>query len=105
MFDPRNQQVCHNELYDIYSSREQRAKCAPAADCFSCRISIKMASQPCGGTIGYETLFRVYLHALSIEKKWSGQETTEACDWMIGTNISDKWRLYAFGLIDISVCY
>ena len=52
--------------------------------------------------VGYETLFHVYLHG--VYKKWSGQETTEACDWVIGTHISDKWRLYAFGLIDISVC-
>ena len=37
--------------------------------------------------------------------KWSGQKTTEACDWVIGTHISDKWRPYAFGLIDIFVCY
>ena len=33
--------------------------------------------------------------------KWSGQETTEACDWVIGTHVSDKWRPYAFGLIDV----
>ena len=26
---------------------------------------------------------------------WSGQKTTEACDWVIGTHISDKWRPYA----------
>ena len=37
--------------------------------------------------------------------KWSGQETTKACDWVIGTHVSDKWRPYAFGLIAISVCY
>ena len=37
--------------------------------------------------------------------KWSAQETTEACDWVIGTHISDKWRPYAFGLIDIFACY
>ena len=36
---------------------------------------------------------------------WSGQKTTEACDWVIGTHIYDKWRPYAFGLIDIFVCY
>ena len=36
---------------------------------------------------------------------WPGQKTTEACDWVIGTHISDKWRPYAFGLIDIFVCY
>ena len=40
--------------------------------------------------VGYETLFHVYLHL-----KWSGQKTTEACDWVIGTHISDKWRPYA----------
>ena len=32
MFDLRNRRVCHNELYDIYFSRKQRAKCGPAAD-------------------------------------------------------------------------
>ena len=37
--------------------------------------------------------------------KWSAQKTTEACDWLIGTHISDKWRPYAFGLIDIFACY
>ena len=37
--------------------------------------------------------------------KWSAQKTTEACDWLIGTHISDKWRPYAFGLIDIIACY
>ena len=51
MFDLRNRRVCHNELYDIYFSRKQRAKCGPAADRLSCRISTKMDSQPCGGTI------------------------------------------------------
>ena len=51
MFDLRNRQVCHNGLYDIYFSRKQRAKCGPAADRLSCRISTKMDSQPCGGTI------------------------------------------------------
>ena len=29
----------------------------------------------------------------------------DACDWVIGTHISDKWQPYAFGLIDIYVCY
>ena len=53
----------------------------------------------CG--IGYETLFHVYLHGV----KWSAQKTTEACDWVIGTHISDIWRPYAFGLIDMFVCY
>ena len=42
---------CHNELYDIYFARKQRAKCGPTADRLSCRISTKMDSQPCGGTI------------------------------------------------------
>ena len=37
--------------------------------------------------------------------KLSAQKTTEACDWLIGTHISDKWRPYAFGLIDIFACY
>ena len=50
--------------------------------------------------VRYETLFHVYLHAV-----WSGQKTTEVCDWVIGTHISDKWRPYAFGLIDIFICY
>ena len=51
MFDLRNRRVSHNELYDIYFSRKQRAKCGPTADRLSCRISTKMDSQPCGGTI------------------------------------------------------
>ena len=38
-------------INDIYFSRKQRAKCGPAADRLSCRISTKMDSQPCGGTI------------------------------------------------------
>ena len=42
MFDLRNRRVCHNELYDIYFSRKQRAKCGPTADRLSCRISTKM---------------------------------------------------------------
>ena len=49
--------------------------------------------------------FMFILNTCCVEKKWSGQETTEACDWVIGTHISDKWRPYAFGLIDIFVCY
>ena len=56
MFDLRNRQVCHNELYDIYFARKQRAKCGPTADRLSCRISTKMDSQPCGGTTGYRPL-------------------------------------------------
>ena len=51
MFDPRNRLICPNELYDIYFARKQRAKCGPTADRLSCRISTKMDSQPCGGTI------------------------------------------------------
>ena len=54
MFDLRNRRVCHNELYDIYFSRKQRTKCGPAADRLSCRISTKMDSQPCGGTIPHK---------------------------------------------------
>ena len=54
---------------------------------------INCGSQP-------ETLFHVCLHGV-----WSAQKTTEACDWLIGTHISDKWRPYAFGLIDIFACY
>ena len=57
-------------------------------------------------SVGYETLFHVCLHGVySIVLKWSAQKTTEACDWLIGTHISDKWRPYAFGLIDIFACY
>ena len=37
--------------------------------------------------VGYETLFHVCLHGVL---KWSAQKTTEACDWVIGTHISDK---------------
>ena len=39
--------------------------------------------------VGYETLFHVCLHGV-IVLKWSAQKTTEACDWVIGTHISDK---------------
>ena len=38
-------------LYLSLLLSKQHIKCGPAADCLACRISIKMASQPCGGTI------------------------------------------------------
>ena len=40
------------DLFNLYSLlRKQHVKCGPVADRLSCRISTKMASQPCGGTI------------------------------------------------------
>ena len=38
-------------LYLYLLMRKYHTKCGPAADRLGCRISIKMASQPCGGTI------------------------------------------------------
>ena len=38
-------------LYVNLLLRKQHVKCGPPADRLDCRISTKMASQPCGGTI------------------------------------------------------
>ena len=38
-------------LYSYSLLRKQHVKCGPPADRLDCRISTKMASQPCGGTI------------------------------------------------------
>ena len=39
-------------MLNVYSLlRKQHVKCCPPADRLDCRISIKMDSQPCGGTI------------------------------------------------------
>ena len=38
-------------LYFDLLLRKQHVKSDPSADRLDCRISIKMASQPCGGTI------------------------------------------------------
>ena len=38
-------------LYVYILLRKQHVKCGPAADYLGCRISIKMASQPCGDII------------------------------------------------------
>ena len=38
-------------LYVSLLMRKQHVKCSPAADRLGCSISIKMASQPCGGTV------------------------------------------------------
>ena len=76
MFDLRNRRVYHNELYDIYVSRKQRAKCGPAADRLSCRISTKMDSQPCGGTIPNKPPQCVYSQlAKTLHRKLSHENT------------------------------
>ena len=38
-------------LYVYLLLRKQHVKCGPPADRLDCRFSIKMDSQPCGGTI------------------------------------------------------
>ena len=38
-------------LYLYLLLRKQHVKCGPPAERLDCRISITMASQPCGGTI------------------------------------------------------
>ena len=39
--------------------------------------------------VGYENTISC-LFTWCIVLKWSAQKTTEACDWVIGTHISDK---------------
>ena len=46
----RIQMVYLDLLYLALLLRQQHIKCSPAADRLGCRISIKMTSQPCGGT-------------------------------------------------------
>ena len=47
-------------LYVYSLLRKQHVKCGPPADRFDCRISIKMDSQPCGGTIANKPTQCVY---------------------------------------------
>ena len=36
---------------EVFLMRERNGRCGPAVDWLGCRMSIKMASQPFGGTI------------------------------------------------------
>ena len=62
----RNSMIYLDMLY-VYLLLRKHVKCVPPADRLDCRISIKMGSQPCGGTIANTVrVFTAMLHIVHV---------------------------------------